>query len=762
VKKKIALVMISLLTLTVLLTTPYFTPPVASEPAVYHWRIELAQKKCDVLSFKGFLLNATGAPITGLIDMNCFQEFVFAKVVTSEIPWGIVFTLVIDWNKDGEADDIQQHIEPLERPVDPYDTEWLQFVKEQTLILSSLGPVDLSAPICTYWEPTTPPTFLYHLSSWEDTGYPWRILSHCDQIDLTNRSDPEPPPHSISWWHVEDVIPPDPAPQPRTLILSRMVVVEVHSSGLSHQWQLTMKQENCNALWTGYLTRNCSKIPGTDFSIMCNGTQMQCKVIRTPNCVIPNDINFTLKIDWDMDKRWDSIIGPIKIWLNKTTGSAPQFPWTKLEMGLNWEVELELTEVQMYKYIAMGEATNSGGKIQGPWEVYPDILHPLTNWTFNSWKIGKGTPYASREPAYTPLQAMWENITFTNKDPITGIVKLSIPSDSYVGVKHLWWSPMAAMWFNMTVYMPQQACGVLFTGDGKNPILGCVDYKVYNNYSGVYTYGLDGINGTADDELLAGKVSKTHPAYPSAGSGPPLGPCLQDLSGNDGIIGTGDDPIGRGDPDGPDKNGSSILYLPCWLDADFYNPMDPVPQWRHLYESPWPVPLTTGTAYDKVIQPGALITGFSYTLTGQRWEFLAGSDHPGSKVNWKNPYCNAYVYYVCVWSVLNTSTSLNVLDVIYISKEKRVRQDCTVISKVPEILFCDLDGDEEITIFDVSIPAKAYEQYDEHWLYPTADKAFNAMGDLVPPLGYVDIFDVGVVAKGYEWKLRHTGFIPPP
>jgi len=650
-KKKIALVQTSLLILTALLTTPYFTPTTTAPNGASHWMIVLATQNCSAKIVGN--LTSGGAYISGS-DFN----------LTCDVGEGFVF-----WKVNVSV-----------TPTDIHFMRWINNVYNQT---------------------------------------------------VSGNFRVKPPPDEPHVWYENVTRPPN-----------AMVVVEVHDSELKHQWQLTMLTENCSsAVWSGTFS-------GIGFTIRGQGTQMQSKVVQTPNCTIPNSVSSSLTVNGTIN------VSP------PPTGDITQFPWKFTWSQGNSAVELEITEVQMYCHVIMGGFTTGGGKLQGPWELYPDPNRPMSNWTFDSWKIGKGTPFATRAPYYTPLHAIWENLTFTHKDPITGIVKQSIPSDGYVGVKHTWWSSTAVKWFNMTIKLEQQACGWLFTGEGKNPILGCVDYYLYSNYSGVYTLGPDQTAKTADDELIAGKVSKTHPAYPSAGAGAPLGPCLKDLSGPDGIPGTCDDPFGRGDPDGPDEPGSCIFYVPATLDCDFNDPM--APGWHNLYESPWPIFGTTGTAYNIVIQPGAFIDGYSDTLEGSPMEFIAGLDHPGWKVNWKHPKCNVYVNYSCVWSVLNVTTALGPLEIIYEGIETRVREDCLIISKVPEVWFCDLDGDEEITIFDVSIPAKAYEQKDEGWQYPTADKAFNAMGDLVPPTGYVDIFDVGIVAKGYEWKLTPQCFQPPP
>jgi len=69
------------------------------------------------------------------------------------------------------------------------------------------------APICTIWHEMMPEPWEWHLTSWEDNngdGY----LSPCDQIDMTNTMTGD-----VVWFHVREIIPPDPAPGPKEMLL---------------------------------------------------------------------------------------------------------------------------------------------------------------------------------------------------------------------------------------------------------------------------------------------------------------------------------------------------------------------------------------------------------------------------------------------------------------------------------------------------------------------------------------------------------------
>jgi hypothetical protein len=381
----------------------------------------------------------------------------------------------------------------------------------------------------------------------------------------------------------------------------------------------------------------------------------------------------------------------------------------------------------------MGGETTSDGQLGtfSPWNrtlIYPN------------GDPGYPVPFATRPPSLTPM-IMSQNMTFTQRDPITGIVKIGVPWESYVGLDHIYFSPRVGTYFRVRIFLETQGCGWIFTGVGKEPVLGAVDLFTYDDNTGCYTFGPDGVPGTVDDELLAGLVSPTHPAYEAAGAGPPLGPCLQELRGPDDIPGTADDPIGRGDPDGPDPRGSSLLYLPTTMETTFWDGV----QWDVLFTSPWPQLMTTGTAYDIVMEQGSAIDGYDITRTGEPWEFLAGIDHPEyGTVPWKHKKCNAYVTYACAWSVLDTATQLGDLDVHFWVVQKAVRQDCVI---------ADIDCNELVDIVDIVICALAFGAKDEGFGVPVADPNFDARGDLSAARGLIDIVDIVRIAINFGWKL---------
>jgi len=172
--------------------------------------------------------------------------------------------------------------------------------------------------------------------------------------------------------------------------------------------------------------------------------------------------------------------------------------------------------------------------------------------------------------------------------------------------------------------------------------------------------------------------------------------------------------------------------------------------------------MTTGTAYDIVIEPASLINGVNSTETGQPWEFYAGLDHPEYAVQfppyptpWKHSKCNAYATYACAWSMLNITTTLGPLDIMWQIVEKKVREDCVI---------ADINCDEKVNIFDVALAALAFGEEDEGVGpdgtpgtpddKPVADPKFDARGDASLWLdSLIDIYDLCRICCDFNKKL---------
>lgn len=183
--------------------------------------------------------------------------------------------------------------------------------------------------------------------------------------------------------------------------------------------------------------------------------------------------------------------------------------------------------MENHRYVIMGGIMNAATQL---------YIFPPEFWT---------VPFVpTRPPYFTPL-IMSQNITFSDPNPVTGVMYLTVPAETYVGPNYTWFDPSSEIYFRLEILMQEGGYGWLFTGIGSSPLLGDVDAITFNNNTGVYFFGPDGLAGTADDSF--------------AGTPPQTGPDL--------IPGTPDDDFGTlnttyGVPRTPDPPGSSILYLP--------------------------------------------------------------------------------------------------------------------------------------------------------------------------------------------------------
>jgi len=330
------------------------------------------------------------------------------------------------------------------------------------------------------------------------------------------------------------------------------------------------------------------------------------------------------------------------------------------------------------------------------------------------WK----TPFQTRAPYFMPLFAM-QDITFSDPWTLPGygmIINLTVSSSTYIGLEHGWYDKNSHTWYRIRVTLDEDGHGWIFlnaTGD--------VDCYTFNNNTGVYWES-------------TGQLAAATGALPSPGP--------------DGVAGTADDGFGDGTPD---SRGSSIILLSSTMHCDYWTGS----AWALLFESPWPQVLTTGTAYDIVNEPLSELDGWNSTETGQPWEFYAGLDHIGQKVEYDNPKWNAYVTYVCAWSVLEYDTALGKLDVIFQIEEKKVRED---------VLIADINCDEVCNIVDIVIAALAFDTVDEGPGpdgipgtgddKPDADPKYDARGDLRPARGLVNIVDIVRIALDFDERLE--------
>ena len=342
------------------------------------------------------------------------------------------------------------------------------------------------------------------------------------------------------------------------------------------------------------------------------------------------------------------------------------------------------------------------------------------------WK----TPFQTRPPDFWPLYAE-QNITFSDSWTLAGygqIVNLTVPAETYVGLSHAWYDAPSLTWYRMEVTLDQDGYGWIFlnsTGD--------VDSYTFNNDTGAWW---------TDPSSMAGQKAA------DTGQLPNVGP--------DGVAGTADDGFGNGTPD---PRGSSVLLIPSTMHVDFWTGS----AWTLLFESPWPQVFTTATAYDIVDEPNSELNGWNSTETGHPWEFYAGVDHSEyDPVPYGHPNWNAYVTYVCAWSVINQETALGDLDVIFQIVEKKVRED---------LVIADVNRDELVDIVDIVICALAFGAEDEGPGYDgtpgtpddkqVADFNYDARGDISDSRGLIDIVDIVRIAINFGWQLTPGGIIKP-
>ncbi|MFQ5999997.1 MAG: hypothetical protein ACE5J6_04390, partial [Candidatus Bathyarchaeia archaeon] len=379
---------------------------------------------------------------------------------------------------------------------------------------------------------------------------------------------------------------------------------------------------------TGFLTNSSSKIPNTDFSLFCPGNWTSVDTAVFFDITEPNDINYTLLIDWDLDGTWDSPYNNPASTTKEVFDlqTLPGKRWEKVvtsPQGQSVRIEVYLVQ-QNHLYIGMGGIRTSHSELGGTVTIgYPETGAPLS-------------------PNY--------NITFSYADPVTGLVKLVLPAETY-NVEPTYMFEFIG-WVNTTVTMPINGYGWLFTGNGTSPILGDVDCYTSNNNTGAYWYP-----PSQNASILAAPKGR-HPD-----------------TGPDGIPGTADDGFGNGTADPP---GSCIIYQLTNVNTTYTNEglgWNWVPFFNYNWTGVW----TTAVAFDVVIEPSSGLNGVNSTEVGGPFEFLAGLDNPGlGPVPWKHDKCNAYVTLAGAWSLHNIPTALGDLDILVDETEKKVREDCVI------------------------------------------------------------------------------------
>ena len=341
-----------------------------------------------------------------------------------------------------------------------------------------------------------------------------------------------------------------------------------------------------------------------------------------------------------------------------------------------------------------------------------------------------------------PPLSSCQNITFSEPWNLTGygqIVNLTVPATSYVGLGYTFKSDIPAYWFRFVTSMSEDGYGWIFLND-----TGDVDCHTWSNNTATYW---------RSPSPKAGDTAADHGVLPSPG--------------DDGVAGTADDGFGDGTND---TRGSSILMLSIVMTAEWHNgTVEPTPEtgWDELFSFTWPQVFTTGNASTLVIEPDGTpgvpgkegylsqIDGANQTEVGQPWEFLAGLDHPEyDPVPWNHAYSNAYVTYVCAWSLLNTETVMGYYDNCFTLIQKLVREDCVI---------ADVNCDEKANIKDIGRVGKAFGATPQDFgpdgiPYTDDDKTvddpnWDAGADLIKPRAKINIKDIGRIGKDFGAKL---------
>jgi len=349
------------------------------------------------------------------------------------------------------------------------------------------------------------------------------------------------------------------------------------------------------------------------------------------------------------------------------------------------------------------------------------------------------------------------NITFSSNWTLAGygqIVNMTVPAASYVGITYMFKSDVPPLWFRFVTSMVADGHGWIFLND-----TGDVDCHTWSNNTAAYWRSPSPSPNTK---------AANHGSLPSPG--------------DDGVAGTDDDGFGDGTPDPP---GSSILMLPVVMSAEYHNgTIIPTPEtgWDTMFTMTWPQVFTTGNASTLVIEPdgggpGGLLSqidGANQSYVGQPWEYYAGLDHPGKdgdphtgdeeeyEVSYGNAYWNAYVTYVCAWSLLDTYTSLGWYDNCFTITEKLVRDDCAI---------GDVNCDEKANIKDIGRIAVAFGATDSGFgddgkPYTgddkiSADSNYDGGADLKDERRKINIKDIGRVAVDFGASLTSDGIIRP-
>jgi len=471
---------------------------------------------------------------------------------------------------------------------------------------------------------------------------------------------------------------------------------------------------------------------------------------------IPNDIEMEIWIDWDN-------LDGIPAWEYQYHAYARQYPVPTpghegephMPIPFHWEKDGPFTAMESPKLVTFDFEPYFGITYPPHQEHhYPTYGGSTTScgqlgagdaWHRHYWMADAGVPWGSRAPWLTPFVGA-ENLTFSDPDPQTGIIYLGAPAAAFVDpLDHQYYSPRFGFYFWVMMIMPQDGYGWLFTGEGSDPVLADVDIFTYDHGPAPYFLGSDPSNGVSWQNATTNPGSKFPDQLAAYRGGfPDIGPDL--------VPGTPDDGFGDGTPD---PAGSSVLYLPTKL-VVMYD-VAATGDWQPLFVAPFPLVLTTETAFDFVNEPTSKIHGCPIDSVNdpnnQPPSPIAVNPHGGPVTGqpWPGPWPKdppksiCWVKYVCSWSIMKIVTALGFLDVSYDNQEWKIIEDCPVITPAyppgsqTGYDWMIGDGDQEnspgkVDYNDLFGLADAYGANDEKWEYlvlpgPPADENYDARFD---------------------------------
>lgn len=320
-RKKTALLLISLLVLTVLLTTQLYVRKARATPGTYYYKIRLSQRCCKA-EITGTLENATHT--LGAFSLFCNKTYNETIVQTASRATHISFTLNIDWDEDCVWDawypmgtlPIVVASEPIDDYLE-YEVEGFEAAPlQERVLLEVIEFLEYHWRI-TFSQVDCDAEMVGNLT--KDGVYIPGTDFHlkCNQEFVSTVVGTEEIPNDIKFdllidWDKDPITGPELQSQHLTVDFEALpweweatnasfpdkkVVVDLHDVDAPFHWKVTFAQKKCDAEIVGYLTHGGSQC-SEEFRMNCTQDFVFSKVQTS---LVPDDITFTLRVDWDKD-----------------------------------------------------------------------------------------------------------------------------------------------------------------------------------------------------------------------------------------------------------------------------------------------------------------------------------------------------------------------------------------------------------------------------------------------------------------------------